>query len=185
MLRKITEDKEKLKEKLAYIGLNLEKIPKYLTEFTPISYKPTKVYENTYKIYKHVDVNDIQILLTPTNRLASLNEKYKLAMPIFSYLDSKKEDNIERFACFLKMLNNINIQEIEEVEEQQKKYQESIPYTVKYQNNYIWQIYYSDVSDKYFMLVPTNEVNNVALFYLLKKQIQAKKLEKRKQYLFQ
>ena len=46
-----------------------------------------------------------------------------------------------------------------------------IPYEVKYPNNYIWQIYYSDVAKKYFMLVPTNEQDNNALFYLLKEQI--------------
>ena len=180
MSKNIAEDKEKLKEKLSYIGLDLEKIPNYLTEFTPFSFRPTKAYDdNSYKIYKHIDVNDIQILLTPTDRLTSLNEKYKLASPIFAYLDSKNEENIEKFATFLKMLNDTNLQEIEEVEKQQQKFKSDIPYTVKYQNNYIWQIYYSDISDKYFMLVPTNEANNTALFYLLKKQIEAKKTRKK------
>lgn len=179
MFKNNTEDEEALKQKLAYIGLNLEKIPKHLNEYTPISFKPTKVYENTYKIYKHIDVTDIQILLTPTNRLVNLNEKYKLAAPISSYLDSKNEENIERFTAFLKMLSNIKIQDIEEIDIQQKQYKEKIPYTVKYQNNYMWQIFYSDISNQYFMLVPTNEINNVAFFYLLKKQIEAKKNRKK------
>ena len=40
MRKNIAEDKEKLKEKLEYIGLNLERIPKFLTEFTPFSFRP-------------------------------------------------------------------------------------------------------------------------------------------------
>ena len=38
MLENIAEDKEKvIKEKLEYIGLNLERVPKFLKEFTPFS----------------------------------------------------------------------------------------------------------------------------------------------------
>ena len=81
------------------------------------------------------------------------------------------------------MLNNTDLEEIKEVEAEQEKLKENIPYEVKYANNYIWQIYYSDVSDKYFMLVPTNEYNNSALFYLIKKQIEAKK-SRRKELIY-
>lgn len=180
MPRNIAEDKEKLKEKLEYIGLNLEKIPTFLKEFTPFSFRPLKSYDDiSYKVYKYVDISNIEILLTPTDRLTNLNESYKLAMPIAKYLDSKTEENIEYFTTFLSMLNNTEIEQIKQVEEEQEKLKTQIPYEVKYANNYIWQIYYSDVSDKYFMLVPTNEYNNSALFYLIKKQIEAKKSRKK------
>ena len=46
---------------------------------------------------------------------------------------------------------------------------------MKYKNNFIWQIYYSDYNDRYFMLVPSKEMNNPELFYILKKQIECKK----------
>ena len=180
MPRNIAEDKEKLKEKLEYIGLNLEKIPTFLKEFTPFSFRPLKSYDDiSYKVYKYVDISNIEILLTPTDRLTNLNESYKLAMPIAKYLDSKTEENIEYFTTFLSMLNNTEIEQIKQVEEEQEKLKTQIPYEVKYANNYIWQIYYSDVSDKYFMLVPTNEYNNSALFYLIQKQIEAKKSRKK------
>ena len=184
MPKHIAEDKEKLKEKLEYIGLNLERVPTFLKEFTPFSFRPLKSYDNiSYKVYKYVDVADIEILLTPTDRLTNLNESYKLAMPIGRYLDSKTEENLEYFTTFLSMLNNTDLEEIKEVETEQEKLKENIPYEVKYTNNYIWQIYYSDVSDKYFMLVPTNEYNNSALFYLIKKQIEAKK-SRRKELIY-
>ena len=102
MRKNIAEDKEKLKEKLEYIGLNLERIPKFLTEFTPFSFRPLKSYnDTTYKVYKYIDVNDIEILLTPTDRLTNLNEKYKLSSPIGNYLDSKTEQNVEKFSVGL------------------------------------------------------------------------------------
>ena len=158
MPKHIAEDKEKLKEKLEYIGLNLERVPTFLKEFTPFSFRPLKSYDNiSYKVYKYVDVADIEILLTPTDRLTNLSESYKLAMPIGRYLDSKTEENLEYFTTFLSMLNNTDLEEIKEVEAEQERLKENIPYEVKYANNYIWQIYYSDVSDKYFMLVPTND----------------------------
>ena len=180
MRKNIAEDKEKLKEKLEYIGLNLERVPKFLTEFTPFSFRPLKSYnDTTYKVYKYIDVNNIEILLTPTDRLTNLNEKYKLSSPIGNYLDSKTEQNVEKFATFLKLLNDTNIEDIKKVEKEQEKLNEQIPNQVKYDGNYKWQIYYSDVSDQYFMLVPTNEYNNSALFYLLKKQIESKKNRKK------
>ena len=180
MRKNIAEDKEKLKEKLEYIGLNLERIPKFLTEFTPFSFRPLKSYnDTTYKVYKYIDVNNIEILLTPTDRLTSLDEKYKLSVPIKNCLDSKTEQNVEYFAAFLKVLNDTNIEEIEKIEKEQERLKQQIPNQVKYEGNYTWQIYYSDVSDQYFMLAPINEYNNAALFYLLKKQIESKKNRKK------
>ena len=179
-MQKNTEDRENLEGKLAYLGLNLERIPKVLKEFSSFSFKPAKSYDDTsYKVYQHIPVKDIQILLTPTDRLTDLNQKYKLALPVADYLDSKSERNIERFATFLKMLNNMNIEAIEKIEKEQEKLKQNLPYEVKYPNNYIWQIYYSDVSNQYFMLVPTNETNNNAFFYLIKKQIESSKSRKK------
>ena len=180
MRKNIAEDKEKLKEKLSYIGLNLERLPKFLTEFNPFSFRPSKSYNDTsYKVYRYIDVNDIEILLTPTDRLTSLDEKYKLSVPIKNCLDSKTEQNVEYFAAFLKVLNDTNIEEIEKIEKEQERLKQQIPNQVKYEGNYTWQIYYSDVSDQYFMLAPINEYNNAALFYLLKKQIESKKNRKK------
>ena len=184
MPKNFTEEKEKLKEKLEYISLNLERVPKFLKEYQPFSFRPSKAYDDTsYKVYRYIEVNDIQIFLTPTDRLASLDEKYKLSVPLINYLDSKTEENLERFAIFLNMLNNTQMQEIEEIEKQQQRLKESLPYEVKYENNFIWQIYYSENSDQYFMIVPTNEYSASGLFYLLKKQIEAQK-KRKKEYIY-
>ena len=44
MRKNIAEDKEKLKEKLSYIGLNLERLPKFLTEFNPFSFLKSSIF---------------------------------------------------------------------------------------------------------------------------------------------
>ncbi|MCI9087571.1 MAG: hypothetical protein HFJ32_03330 [Clostridia bacterium] len=184
MPKNTEENQEKIKKKLDYLGLNLTRVPKILKEFEPINYRPAKSYEDTsYKVYQYIPVCDIQILLAPTHRLADLNQKYKMAAPIGAYLDTKSEENIERFATFLAMLNGMKEEEIETLEEEQEKLKQILPYEIKYSHNYIWQIFYSDVSNKYFMLVPTNETNNSAFFYLLKKQIACSKSRK-KDYIF-
>ena len=172
MPRKTKESDQTLENNLEYIGLNLSKIPNFLKQYESLNFRPSKSYDDTvYKVYKYINIKEIQILITPCDRLTDIKERYKLASPIVEYLDSKSEDNIEKFATFLKMVSTMKKDRIEEIAKEQEMLNEKIPFEVKYPNNYIWQIYYSDVAKKYFMLVPTNEQDNNALFYLLKEQI--------------
>ena len=172
MPRKTKESDQTLENNLEYIGLNLSKIPNFLKQYESLNFRPSKSYDDTvYKVYKYINIKEIQILITPCDRLTDIKERYRLASPIVEYLDSKSEDNIEKFATFLKMASTMKKDRIEEIAKEQEILNSQIPYEVKYPNNYIWQIYYSDVAKKYFMLVPTNEQDNNALFYLLKEQI--------------
>lgn len=171
--------KETIEDKLKYIGLDLNNIPEFLYKFEPLNFRPLKGYdERTYKVYEYVPVKDIEILITPTNRDEDLNEKYKLAEPIFTYLNSEKEEYIRNYTVFLEMLRNLEVSKMEELDEFQKMVESIEPYEVKYKNNYLWQVYYSDYADKYFMLVPEKEYENSAMFYLIKKQIEAIKENK-------
>lgn len=182
---KTTDENENILEnKLKFIGLNLKRLPSFLKDFEPLNFKPTKSHDDiNYKIYKYINVLDIEILLTPLDRTADLEQRYKKAEPLCNYLDTSTKKNAEKFETFMGMLDNLNIEDINKIDEEQEKLNEVIPLKVKYENNYIWQIYYAPESKKYFMLVPTTEVNNVALFYLLKKQIESKK-SKKKFYIF-
>ena len=72
------------------------------------------------------------------------------------------------------MLKNVNIQEIENVEKEQERLNENIPFKVKFNGNYLWQIYYSENTNKYFMIVPTEDTDYSTFFYLLKKKIEGK-----------
>ena len=168
-----TNEKDIIIKNLNYIGLDLENIPNFLKEYKDVDYKPTKAYEQTdFKVYKYISIKEIQILLTPTNRLNSIIEKYSKALPLAEYLDVNKEENIIKHAAFLKMLEKLNKKEIEKIEKEQKSIKKDVPFKVKYDNNYLWEIYYSEYTGKYFMMVTTEDQDYNALFYLLKKQIE-------------
>ena len=179
MPRKKKEIIEGISDKLEYLGLELDNIPKKLKEFEPLEFRVSRFYdEKQYRQYRYIDVKDIQILLSPTNRLTDLNEKYQKARPLCEYLDNKNEENLIKHTTFLNMLKNVSIEEIENVENEQTKLNREIPFKVKFQGNYLWQIYYSENTDKYFMIVPTEDKDYSTFFYVLKKQIEKKKAGK-------
>ena len=177
--RKKTNLEPEIENKLNYIGLNLDKVPQNITEFEPLNFKIPKSYdEKQYRQYRYVPVKDIQILLSPTNRLEELEDKYKKARPLADYLDNQNEENLLRYTVFLNMLKQVQIEEIEQVEEEQEKLSKKIPFRVKFEGNYLWQIYYSESTDKYFMIVPTEDADYSAFFYLLKKKLENKETDR-------
>lgn len=179
MPRKKKEVIEGISDKLEYLGLDLDNIPEKFKRFEPLEYRVPKFYdEKQYRQYRYVDVKDIQILLSPTNRLEELSEKYKKARPLYEYLDKKNEDNILKHTTFLNMLKEMDVTEIEKIEKEQANLNKNIPFKVKFHGNYLWQIYYSENTDKYFMIVPTEDTDYSTFFYLLKKQIENKKTGK-------
>ena len=179
MPKKTVDKNNNIKEKLEYIGLDLENIPKELKEYKPLEFRIPKFYEEKqYRQYRYILVKDIQILLSPTNRLDEIEEKYKQARPLAEYLDGESEDNILKYTTFLSMLKQFKINEVEEIEKEQANLNKKIPFKVKYENNYLWQIYYSENTNQYFMLVPTEDSNYSTFFFLIKKQLEKKKNEK-------
>ena len=177
-----TENLNMLREKVDYIGFELEKVPEFLKEFEPLNYRVPKVYdETTYKVYKYINVKDIEILITPKDRLDDLTERYKLASPLFTYMKPETNEDIEKYAYFLKMINQTRMSDIENIEKEQKEFQKEIPFDVKFANNFKWQIFYSDYANKYFMLASTNETDNSPMFYLLKRKIAENKSRSKKE----
>ena len=182
MVRGTTENLNMLRDKVNYIGFELEKVPKFLKEYEPINYRVPKVYdETTYKVYKYVKVKDIEILITPKDRLDELSERYKLSSPLFTYMKPETNEDLEKYAYFLKMINQTRISDIENIEKEQKEFEKEIPFDVKFSNNFKWQVFYSDYSNKYFMLASTNETDNSPMFYLLKRKIEENKSRSKKE----
>ena len=172
MPRKETNSKDSIQEKLDYLGLDLENIPKNLTGFEPLDFKINKFSsEKQYKQYKYLAIEEIQILLSPTNRLDEIEEKYKKARPLSEYLDSESEENFLKYAKFLNMLKQLKISDVEKVAKEQELLNKKIPFKVKFEGNYLWQIYYSESSDEYFMIVPTEDTDYSTFFYLLKQKL--------------
>ena len=165
-----------IEEKIEYLGLNFERVPKALIATDNLHFKALKGYdEKQYKQYKYVKISDIDILLTPTHRLDSLHQRYDEASPLYMYLDSINEENALKYTTFLKMLKKVEIDDVEKIKEEQEKLEKEIPFKVKFNGNYLWQIYYSEYSNRYFMLVPTEDSDYSTFFYLLKKKIENKK----------
>ena len=152
---------------LEYIGLDLDKIPQELSNIEPIHFSDFS-NSNTYKVYEYVSVHDLEILITPLDRTADLRERYKLARPIYSYLQAE-DSKIKRI--FNEVLDSASVKEIQKLEKLQEKLKD-IPYFVKYDKNYLWQIYYSKEDNKYFMLFPANEGETSVLFYIIKKKLE-------------
>lgn len=164
-----------LKEKLDFLGLDLQKIPEELVEYQNLNYKVIKNYdEKQYKQYRFVDVKNIQIMLSTSNRLNTVKEKYEKARPLMYYLDYKNEDHIEYYTQFMEMLKKVETYKIEKIDEEQNALSKNIPFKVKFEGNYLWQIYYSEYDEKYFMIVPTEDTDYSTFFYLLKKKLEDK-----------
>ena len=179
MPKKNIENSKMIKEKLEYLSLDLEKLPKEMQNYQPLEFRIPKFYEEKqYRQYRYLPIKDIQILLSPTNRLDEIEEKYKKARPLAEYLDNKSEENIVKHTTFFKMLSQFNIDAVEKIAEEQANLSKKIPFKVKYENNYLWQIYYSENTDQYFMLVPTEDSDYSTFFFLLKKQLEKKKVGK-------
>lgn len=171
---------ESIVEKFKYLKLDLNKIPETLMEIIPIKFRANRVYDEGYKIYRYVDVKDIEILLVDTHKDEELNKKYNMSVPLRAYLNSnpENEEDILKHTVFLKMVKELDLIDIEQIDEIQKNFNKKIPFEVKFDKNYLWEIYYSESTNKYFMLVPTKEAVNPTLFYLIKKKIQNKKNDK-------
>lgn len=73
------------------------------------------------------------------------------------------------------MVKNLEIDRIEEIEQEQKILNKQIPFKIKYPKDYLWQIYYSEYTNKYFMLVTIEDLEYSAFFYLLKQQLAGNK----------
>ena len=170
---------QEIAEKLEYICLDLEQIPETLKYVENINFRPnTGIEENKYKQYRFVSPKELEILVSPCNRLEDTKTKYSMAKPLVSYLDPKTEEEKQLHEEFLRMLSEVDIDEIKEIEEKQQNLNKKIPLKIRYPKNYLWQIYYSENDEKYFMIVTTEDKDYSTFFYVLKKQLEKKKAGK-------
>ncbi len=168
------DTKEELLSKLEYLGLNTDEIPEYLKDFSPISFNLSRLNNNDrdHRVFQFVPIDKIQILLTPSLRNDDIKDKYSKAVPLGRFFNpTGNEDDIERYATLLKIFSKLSIADVENVAIVQKKLEKTEPFRVKYNKDHLWQIYYSEATDSYFMLVCTKEETFAEFFYLLKKKI--------------
>ena len=151
-------------EVLNYIGLNIENedIPEKLKCSKP-SYETGKSIDNTttYKIYKKNKSKRSFYPNRENDRTTNIKERYNSSVTLEEYIKNNKED-------FVKLAERTSVEKVQELENLQKSFQDKIPFFVKYDKNYLWQIYYSKSDDKLFMLFPAKEGETEVLFYMIK-----------------
>lgn len=153
-------------EVLDYVELNTAKaFPRKLYSKN-VEYQVAKSFDNSkiYKIYKKIDPSKVEILISNTDRTSDIKTRYNLSVPIQEYYKENKDE-------FIALAEKTSKSKIEELENEQKEFEKHIPYFIRYENNYIWQIYYSDIEDKYFMLFPANEGETESLFFMIKQKL--------------
>lgn len=94
-----------------------------------------------------------------------------MASPLYTYLQPEGEEGILKHTIFLKMIQEMQISEVHKIEEEQKLLEKEIPFKVKYRENYLWQIYYSEYSKTYYMLATIEDLDYSTLFFLIKEKI--------------
>ncbi len=165
--------KENISENLNFIGLDLDDLPDFLSIPNNMNFNPSKLNnDKELKVYKYIPISEIDIFITFAHRDDSIKEKWSKASHISKYLNPDDDENIEKYADMLKIFEKININGINKIDEKQKKMNEKIPFCISYERNQLWQIYYSEDTDRYFMLVSTKENTYDEFFYLLKKKIE-------------
>lgn len=170
--------KEDIKEKLNVIGLDLENLPSFFTETKPIIFNPSRLNnDKELKVYKYVSIKDIEIYCTTAYRDAPIKEKYSKSMPLGEYIKASQED-AEKSAELLNVFDKISDITIKRVALEQSKMESKIPFLVHYPKNQLWQIYYSEDTNRYFMLVSLKEDTFDELFYLIKKKIELEKVKR-------
>ncbi len=163
-----------LQKKLKYLNLDLEKIPEQITEYEPLNFNVSRLNnDKDHRVFRYVPIDKIEILFTPCLRTDPLKEKYAKAVPLFKYiLPAEKEEDIEKYTTFLKMLEKVSVPDIENIANIQKELDKKEPFRVKYAKDHLWQMYFSEATGKYFMLVCTKEETFAEFFYLLKMKLE-------------
>ena len=165
---------EELQEELDFLGLDLEKLPKFIKDANVPSFHASRLNDDKdLKVYKFVPIDEIEILITPALRSDDVKKKYEESLPLKCFLNiDGDEEEIALFKTFSKMIRNTPKEEIEKIQKIQESFEGKEPFKVKYKKDHLWQIYYSEEANKYFMLVCTKEQTYAEFLYLLKSQIE-------------
>ena len=124
--------KEDIKAKLNLIGLNLDKLPKFLVDTEPVIFNPSRLNnDKELKVYKYVSIKDIELYVTDCHRDDSIKEKYNNSMRFVDFIKQSEIDN-EKSLKLINLFNTISQDNIKKVEDEQDKLQMEPPFLVHY-----------------------------------------------------
>lgn len=172
-----------LKDMLEYIGLDLDNPSPVIKDFKGLNFKASDAFsEEKNSIYMNVPISKIDILITNHSNDEKLSVKYKDAISLNSYLIREEElqEGISNFLIFANILKHFDKKIVEQIGKDQEKYIKSAPFDVTYERSSRWNIYYSALDDRYFMLVCSDENEFSEFIYLLKEKIALEKENRNK-----
>lgn len=175
-----------LDKNLKYIGLDLEKLPDFLKKQEKTKFELNSLAKDkSSSVFIYLDIKKLEFLITDKSSDSDLFEKYKNAKSISEFLkqNSKEEKDKKNLNELIKIIENVDINELKRIEKTQKILNEKIPDTIKYFKSNMWNIYYSEIEKKYFMLISLEDLDHSEFIYALKKKIETiKKDEEYKIY---
>ena len=84
--KKDFDKNENIQEKLDYLGLDLDKIPKQLLKYEPLNFRISKFYdENHYRQYRYIPIKDITIGLNDKGKTNFYEKSNKDGIFTFKY----------------------------------------------------------------------------------------------------
>lgn len=172
-----------LKDRLEYIGLDIDNLSPVIKDFKGLNFKASDAFsEEKNSIYMNVPISKIDILITNHSNDEKLSTKYKDAISLNSYLIREEElqEGVSNFLTFANILKHFDKKTVEEIGKDQEKYTKSAPFDVTYERSSRWNIYYSALDDRYFMLVCSDENEFSEFIYLLKEKIALEKENRNK-----
>lgn len=106
------------------------------------------------------------------------NKRKIFKVNAFRRIHKSKSRRCRKSAELLNVFDKISDITIKRVALEQSKMESKIPFLVHYPKNQLWQIYYSEDTNRYFMLVSLKEDTFDELFYLIKKKIELEKVKR-------
>ena len=80
-----SDEKIKIQKNLEYINLDLDNIPEFIKNYKFMEFRPTRGFnENKSRVYKYLNVKDIQIYITPKNKMDLLSKKYEECSKLYA-----------------------------------------------------------------------------------------------------
>lgn len=165
-----------LDKNLKYIGLDLEKLPDFLIRQEKLKFELNSLAKDkSSSVFIYLDIKKLDFLITDKSSDSELFEKYKNAKSISEFLkqNSKEEKDQKNLNELIKIIENVDINELKRIEKMQKILNEKMPDTIKYFKSNMWNIYYSEIEKKYFMLISLEDLDHSEFIFALKKKIEA------------
>ena len=82
-----------LTTKLDFLGLDLEEIPEYLRDFSPLNFNTSRLNnDKDHRVYRYVPIDKIEILFTPCLRSDDIKKKYSEAVPLVKFFGTEVDE---------------------------------------------------------------------------------------------